>query len=68
MEIETDRLEADHLVHIHHLPAVHARERSSVVTDSVPLREKEERHLSREVSGAGIPVRTRTETDLAERK
>lgn len=68
MEIETDRLEADHLVHIHHLPAVHARERSSAVTDSVPLREKEEGHLSREVSGAVIPVRIRMETDRLERK
>lgn len=41
MEIETDRLEADHLVHIHHLQAERA-DRSSTAVVSVPGREKEE--------------------------
>ena len=51
MEIETDRLEADHLVHIHHLPAVHADRHSSGAAVSIPVRvREEERHPSREES------------------
>ena len=69
MEIETDRLEADHLVHIHHLPAVHADRHSSGAAVSIPVRVRgEERHPSREESVMQTHVRIQTETDRVERK